>query len=64
MNCFVCHVITARGLVGPELNSITKRLNDKEIIKEVTGGLTPPMPNFEIDPQNISNLLMFLYCLE
>ena len=64
MNCVGCHGITARGLVGPDLHSITKRLNDKEIIKQVTGGLTPPMPSFEIDPENMSNLLKYLHSLE
>ena len=63
-NCVGCHGITARGLVGPDLHSITKRLNDKEIIKQVTGGLTPPMPSFEIDPENMSNLLKYLHSLE
>ncbi len=62
-NCVGCHGITARGLVGPDLHSITKSLNDKEIIKQVTGGLTPPMPSFEIDPQNMSNLLKYLHSL-
>ena len=64
MNCVGCHGITARGLVGPDLHSITKRLNDREIIKQVTGGLTPPMPSFEIDPVNMSNLLKYLHTLE
>ena len=64
MNCVGCHGITARGLVGPDLHSITQRLNDKEIIKQVTGGLTPPMPSFEIDPANMSNLLEYLHSLE
>ena len=63
-NCVGCHGITARGLVGPDLHSITQSLNDKEIIKQVTGGLTPPMPSFEIDPQNMSNLLKYLHSLE
>ena len=63
MNCVGCHGITARGLVGPDLNSITQRLNDKEIIKQVVKGLTPPMPSFEIDPQNMSNLLIYLHSL-
>ena len=63
MNCVGCHGITARGLVGPDLHSITQRLNDKEIIKQVTGGLTPPMPSFEIDPINMSNLLEYLHTL-
>ena len=64
MNCVGCHGITARGLVGPDLHSVTQRLNDKEIIKQVTGGLTPPMPSFEIDPLNMSNLLKYLHSLE
>ena len=63
INCVGCHGISARGLVGPDLHSITKRLNDKEIIKQVTGGLTPPMPSFEIDPVNMSNLLEYLHSL-
>ena len=63
MNCVGCHGITARGLVGPDLHSITQRLNDREIIKQVTGGLTPPMPSFEIDPVNMSNLLKYLHSL-
>jgi len=64
INCVGCHGISARGLVGPDLHSITQRLNDKEIIKQVTGGLTPPMPSFEIDPVNMSNLLKYLHSLE
>ena len=63
MNCVGCHGITARGLVGPDLHSITRRLNDKEIIKQVIEGLTPPMPSFDIDPQNMSNLLKYLHSL-
>jgi len=63
MNCVGCHGITARGLVGPDLHSITQRLNDIEIIKQVTGCLTPPMPSFEIDPVNMSNLLEYLHSL-
>ena len=64
MNCVGCHGITARGLVGPDLHSITQRLNDKQIIEQVIEGLTPPMPSFEIDPQNMSNLLAYLHSLK
>ena len=64
MNCVGCHGITARGLVGPDLHSITNRLNDAAIIKQVIEGLTPPMPSFEIDPQNMSNLLEYLHSLQ
>ena len=63
MNCVGCHGITARGLVGPDLHSITMRLKDAEIIKQVIEGVTPPMPSFEIDPQNMSNLLTYLHSL-
>ena len=64
MNCVGCHGITARGLVGPDLHSVTNRLNDKEIIKQVVQGLTPPMPSFEIDSQKMSNLLKYLHTLK
>ncbi len=64
MNCVGCHGITARGFVGPDLHSITKRLNDRKIIKQVVQGLTPPMPSFEIDPQDMSNLLTYLHSLK
>ena len=63
MNCVGCHGITARGLIAPDLHLITKRLKDVEIIKQVVEGLTPPMPSFEIDPQNMSNLLTYLHSL-
>ena len=63
MNCVGCHGITARGLVGPDLDSITHRLNDSAIIKQIIEGRTPPMPSFEIDPQNMSNLLTYLHSL-
>ena len=64
MNCVGCHGITTRGLVGPDLYSITKRLNYEEIIKQVTCGLTPPMPSFENNSVNMSNLLKYLHSLE
>ena len=64
MNCVGCHGITARGFVGPDLHSITQSLNDRKIIKQFTEGLTPPMPSFEIDPQNMSNLLTYLHNLK
>ena len=57
----VMKLITARRLMVPDLQSITQLLNDKEIIKQVTGGLTYPIPNFEIDAVNTSNLLKYLH---
>ena len=64
INCVGCRRITARGLLGPDLHSITQRLNDKRIIKQVTDGLAPPTPSFEIDSVNMSNLLKYLHSLE
>ena len=64
INYFGWHGITARGLVAPALNSITQLLNDNEIIKQVSGCLTPPMPSFEIHHENISNLLRYHDSLE
>ena len=63
MNCVGCHGISTSGLVGPQLHSITKSLNDKEIIKLFAGGLTSPMPSFEIDFVNMSNLLKYPHSL-
>ena len=63
MNCVGCRGITARGLVKPDSHSITMRLKYTEIIKQVIEGVTPPMPSFEIDPQNMSNLLTYLHSL-
>ena len=63
MNCVGCHGITARGLVGPDLHGVSERLSDSQIIKQVTKGLTPPMPSFEIEPQNMSDLLTYLHTL-
>ena len=63
MNCVGCHGITARGLVGPDLQSVTERLSDSQIISQVTKGRTPPMPGFEIEPQNMADLLTYLHTL-
>ena len=60
MNCVGYHGKTARRLVGPDLHSITLLLNDKQIINQVFEGLTPRMSSFEIDPQNMTNLLKYL----
>lgn len=63
MNCVSCHGISAQGLVGPELNQTTTQLSDKKIIKQVTQGLTPPMPSFEIDSQSMADLLAYMHSL-
>ena len=57
INCVIFRWITARELLGPDLYSTTQHFNDKEIIKQVTGGFTPPMPSCEIDPENMSKFI-------
>ncbi len=63
INCVGCHGITAQGLVGPDLHGVTADLSDKKIINQVTRGLTPPMPSFEMDSQSMADLLSYLHSL-
>ena len=35
-----CNGMTARGLVGPDLHSINRHLNDTDIIKQIIEGVT------------------------
>ena len=64
INCVGCHGISAQGLVGPDLNDVTDKLNDKEIINQVIKGRTPPMPSFEIEAQSMADLLSYMHSLE
>ncbi len=64
INCVGCHGITAQGLVGPDLNDVTDKLNDKEIINQIIKGRTPPMPSFEIEAQSMADLLSYMHSLE
>ncbi|KGG15470.1 MULTISPECIES: c-type cytochrome [unclassified Prochlorococcus] len=63
MNCVGCHGISAQGFVGPQLNNVTDDLNDEKIIKQIIKGLTPPMPSFEMEPQSMADLLVYLHSL-
>ena len=63
INCVGCHGISAQGLVGPDLNEVTKQLSDKKIINQVIRGLTPPMPSFEIEPKAMADLLAYMHSL-
>ena len=63
MNCVGCHGIKAQGLVGPDLHDSTDQLSNKKIINQVTKGLTPPMPSFEIDSQSMADLLSYMHSL-
>ena len=64
VNCVGCHGISAQGLLGPDLHSVTDRLNDKTIINQVIKGRTPPMPSFEMDPQAMADMLTYLNSLK
>ncbi len=64
VNCVGCHGISAQGLVGPDLNDVTEKLNDKEIINQIIKGRTPPMPSFEIEAQSMADLLSYMHSLD
>jgi len=63
INCAGCHGISAQGFVGPDLHEATLELSDKKIINQVICGLTPPMPSFEIEPQEMADLLAYMHSL-
>ena len=60
INCVGCHGITAQGLLGPDLHEVSYRLSDKAIINQVMQGNTPPMPSFQMEPQKMADLLIYL----
>ena len=63
INCAGCHGINAQGLVGPTLQGVTDHYKDRQIIKQVVSGKTPPMPSFEMEPQAMADLLQYLHNL-
>ncbi|MBE7381924.1 MAG: cytochrome c [Leptolyngbya sp. SIO1E4] len=63
MNCAVCHGIQARGEVGPSLLGVSARKSQARLIKQVVSGKTPPMPQFQPDPQDMADLLKYLESL-
>ena len=63
INCAGCHGIAGQGLVGPSLKGVSDRRKDLKIIHQVLIGETPPMPLFEIYPQNMADLLTYLKTL-
>jgi mono/diheme cytochrome c family protein len=60
MNCAVCHGFEALGEVGPSLIKVSAHRNQVSLIKQVTSGQTPPMPQFQPDPQAMADLLEYL----
>ena len=63
LNCAGCHGLAAQGLVGPNLHGVDHRKNDRQLIQQVISGRTPPMPRFQLDPQDMADLLAFLHRL-
>ena len=64
MNCAGCHGIAAQGLVGPSLHGVSQRRSDRQLIRQVVSGRTPPMPRFQPEPQAMADLLAHLHSLE
>ncbi|HEY9881333.1 MAG TPA: c-type cytochrome [Leptolyngbyaceae cyanobacterium] len=60
MNCAVCHGLEATGEVGPNLRGVSDHKNRVSLIKQVTSGKTPPMPQFQPNPQDMADLLEYL----
>jgi len=63
INCSGCHASTIGGSVGPNLSNIGKRKSKQDIIKQVIGGKTPPMPKFQPNTSEMSDLLSYLETL-
>ncbi len=63
MNCAGCHGANADGLVGPSLHRVSDRKSRVSLIRQVTGGNTPPMPQFQPSPQEMADLLRYLETL-
>jgi mono/diheme cytochrome c family protein len=60
MNCAVCHGIAANGEVGPKLVGVSDRKTRVGLIKQVIGGKTPPMPQFQPEARDMADLLDYL----
>lgn len=63
MNCAGCHGLTAGGKVGPSLKGVSARKSRTGLIEQVTSGKTPPMPQFQPNPQEMADVLSYLKSL-
>jgi len=64
INCAGCHGLAAQGLVGPDLHGVTDHRSDAQLVQQVVSGKTPPMPRFELEPQNMADLIRHLHQLQ
>ena len=62
-NCAGCHGLDAGGKVGPSLYKVSKRKSPSSLIEQVISGKTPPMPQFQPNPQAMADLLSYLETL-
>ncbi len=60
VNCAGCHGINATGNVGPSLIAISHHKSQSQIIQQVVGGNTPPMPKFQPSTKDMADLLSYL----
>lgn len=60
MNCVACHGQWANGKVGPNLHGVSDRKTDARLVQQVVSGETPPMPQFQPNPQDMADLLSYL----
>ena len=58
-----CHGLAGQGLVGPKLVGITDQRKDPVLVHQIISGETPPMPSFQIEPQSMADLLVYLHDL-
>ena len=63
MNCSTCHGADAAGRVGPSLKGVSDRKSQWRLIEQVVSGKTPPMPQFQPNPQDMADLLSYLKTL-
>lgn len=63
MNCAGCHGVQADGKVGPSLWGVSDRRSQVSLIHQVVSGQTPPMPQFQANPQEMADLLSYLKTL-
>lgn len=60
INCAGCHGFQGAGLVGPSLHGVSDLKSTLTLIRQVISGKTPPMPQFQPNPQEMADLLAYL----
>jgi mono/diheme cytochrome c family protein len=60
MNCAGCHTSFTDTQVGPSLGKVSQHKSEVDLIRQVTSGQTPPMPQFQPSPQEMADLLSYL----